>query len=376
MSTMWPFIDCLTWCLFQLVTAPTLTGYSTWFGWTTNTFAQVNLLIECIRDNSKFRFFLIAGAGDNKLALWKIEANEHLNPKSKVLSSSKNLPTATTSSNSLFDASSTSTSASNLSRRPHRACKRVLPQSASATAFETIYSLNNFGGSYSASLPNSFSSNSTSTNYFRPNRFRQSHSFGSRMSPSYSSTFDNNNNTYFRNRASEDAAMTRSRSSSFFENPEYFELNNVNFGVSYEEPPASANNEQEEVEELSWTNNVVASDIDEEEDDCSDSNNNFSNEASEEDDEDEEEEQEEDEANISFKRRRLNTIGKFDTPKDGIQYNKPVKTIKCMQSKRIRALTFNPKRDEIAAISMNSTFHYFDIKRFEQVWLIVLSVFI
>jgi hypothetical protein len=49
------------------------------------------------------------------------------------------------------------------------------------------------------------------------------------------------------------------------------------------------------------------------------------------------------------------------------KYRTPTKLIKCKNSKRIRALAFNPRRNEIAAISMNSAFHYFDVTRFEQV---------
>jgi len=66
------------------------------------------------------------------------------------------------------------------------------------------------------------------------------------------------------------------------------------------------------------------------------------------------------------KRRRLNSLGGFQASQ-GIKYMTPFKTIKCKQSKRIRALAYNPRRNEIAAISMNAAFHYFDVSRFEQV---------
>jgi hypothetical protein len=66
------------------------------------------------------------------------------------------------------------------------------------------------------------------------------------------------------------------------------------------------------------------------------------------------------------KRRRLNSLGGFQASQ-GIKYMMPFKTIKCKQSKRIRALAYNPRRNEIAAISMNAAFHYFDVSRFEQV---------
>ena len=75
---------------------------------------------------------------------------------------------------------------------------------------------------------------------------------------------------------------------------------------------------------------------------------------------------EDDSSSNRFKRRRLNSKGKYCKNK-GFQFSKPTKVIKCKQSKRIRAMAFNPKRNEIAAISMNAAFHYFDIHRFEQV---------
>ena len=91
-------------------------------------------------------------------------------------------------------------------------------------------------------------------------------------------------------------------------------------------------------------------------------------------DQEEEEEQEEseknDEHNVSMKRRRLSRSGKFKTRQmstTGMKFILPTKSIRCTHSKRIRALAYNPKRNEIAAISMNSAFHYFDTRRFEQV---------
>ncbi len=76
---------------------------------------------------------------------------------------------------------------------------------------------------------------------------------------------------------------------------------------------------------------------------------------------------------FQFKRRRLNSKGKFAKPGTQFKFSKPTKVIKCRQSKRIRAMAFNPKRNEIAAISMNAAFHYFDIQRFEQVNLKLFS---
>jgi hypothetical protein len=73
------------------------------------------------------------------------------------------------------------------------------------------------------------------------------------------------------------------------------------------------------------------------------------------------------------KRRRLNSLGGFQASQ-GVRYMKPFKVIKCKQSKRIRALAYNPRRNEIAAISMNAAFHYFDVNRFEQVKIFNLEI--
>ncbi len=119
----------------------------------------------------------------------------------------------------------------------------------------------------------------------------------------------------------------------------------------------TADDEHSDIDEESDSNdslgngNVVFSEeeIDEEVDDESEDEDNNGNES------------------VQFKRRRLNSKGKFAKPASQFQFNKPTKVIKCRQSKRIRAMAFNPKRNEIAAISMNAAFHYFDIHRFEQV---------
>lgn len=104
------------------------------------------------------------------------------------------------------------------------------------------------------------------------------------------------------------------------------------------------------------------SDIDEEDDMANLLNNDLISE-----DDSEEEDDDHNNGDNFNKRRRLNSRGKFAKPISQVQFNKPTKVIKCKQSKRIRAMAFNPKRNEIAAISMNAAFHYFDIQRFEQV---------
>ncbi len=86
---------------------------------------------------------------------------------------------------------------------------------------------------------------------------------------------------------------------------------------------------------------------------------------------------------MAEKRRRTNRMGKYASVVYGrqssslksssVKYRTPTKIAKCKQSKRIRALAYNPKRNEIAAISMNAAFHYFDVKRFEQKYTKKLS---
>jgi hypothetical protein len=127
--------------------------------------------------------------------------------------------------------------------------------------------------------------------------------------------------------------------------------------------------------DLDWdVHNPIASDLNEEDEnsilltdsDTNEEDEEIGNQIFFDDDDDDDSDEDENAENSCFKRRRLNSIGKYKLT-NGIKYNKPVKVTKCKQSKRIRALAFNLKRNEIAAISMNAAFHYFDIKRFEQV---------
>jgi hypothetical protein len=70
--------------------------------------------------------------------------------------------------------------------------------------------------------------------------------------------------------------------------------------------------------------------------------------------------------NVNGKRARGSRSSSSGLFKNQYGFMVPTKVIKCKQSKRIRALAYNPKRNEIAAISMNAAFHYFDVTRFEQ----------
>ncbi|RNA40947.1 DDB1- and CUL4-associated factor 12 [Brachionus plicatilis] len=98
----------------------------------------------------------------------------------------------------------------------------------------------------------------------------------------------------------------------------------------------------------------------------------FNSELNQDEDEDDEPELNDDER-ADMKRKRVSLLGNLRHSQQRMRYETPTKVIKCKQSKRIRALAFNPKRNEIAAISMNSAFHYFDINRFEQKYTKKLS---
>ena len=66
------------------------------------------------------------------------------------------------------------------------------------------------------------------------------------------------------------------------------------------------------------------------------------------------------------KRRRIDTNGKFKAT-NSYSFKTATKVITCKKGKRIRALTFNKKNNEIAAIAMNASFHTFNTHRFVQV---------
>ena len=165
----------------------------------------------------------------------------------------------------------------------------------------------------------------------------------------------------------------------------YSQLFNINTGmdsmidnyIDYEEILFNArdqNDEEEEalsmsdpLEEFEWPLPIDGDII---ETDSEELNSNETDSTDEDDDEDDTHSN----FNISLKRRRLNCKGKYSKPvKDQIKYNRAVKIIKCKQSRRIRSIALNHKRNEIAAISMNSAIHYFDTYRFEQKYTKQLS---
>jgi WD repeat-containing protein 40A len=74
----------------------------------------------------------------------------------------------------------------------------------------------------------------------------------------------------------------------------------------------------------------------------------------------------EDESYLTNKRRRIDINGKYQAT-NKYNYKTPTKVVTCKKGKRIRALTFNKKNNEIAAIAMNASFHSFNSHRFVQV---------
>jgi hypothetical protein len=67
------------------------------------------------------------------------------------------------------------------------------------------------------------------------------------------------------------------------------------------------------------------------------------------------------------KRRRIDSCGEYEDTTNEYRFKKATKKIKCDNGKRVRALAYNSKKGEIAAITMNARFHLFNTKRFEQV---------
>jgi hypothetical protein len=70
---------------------------------------------------------------------------------------------------------------------------------------------------------------------------------------------------------------------------------------------------------------------------------------------------------VHNKRQRIDSTGKFKDTSSQYKFKKPTKTIKCDKGKRVRAIAYNQRKGEIAAIAMNATFHLFNSRRFEQV---------
>lgn len=76
--------------------------------------------------------------------------------------------------------------------------------------------------------------------------------------------------------------------------------------------------------------------------------------------------EEEEDSYSMIKRRRIDLDGKYDEA-NSYKFKKPTNVITCIKGKRIRALTYNKKSNEIAAVTMNASFHSFNSDRFEQV---------
>lgn len=341
------------------------------------------------------------GAGDNRLALWKIDTeNYEKRSRSKSINSDNEDSFSSSPSKSILSVSKGGqTNANKLVMNSNRttSLKRLFPSTSSTTSsssssyltlptstarlssfntpYSPLYNVYNNNSTFSSSffLTNSF--NNTSSTFLRGARrttFNPFYSFRNHLTQSQNRTDDVVNENYYLstflnrqiNETNESNNRVQSDETNDVEIDEEDEDENDNDIITSVDTSNSSNFD------LDWDlHNPVANDINEEDE----NNLIFNHSDSEEfddsndiDDDDEDEDEDDDNENFGFKRRRLNSIGKYKTS-NGIKYNKPIKVTKCKQSKRIRALAFNLKRNEIAAISMNAAFHYFDIKRFEQV---------
>ena len=350
-----------------------------------------------------------SGAGDNRLALWRINTDQI-----ETQSQFKQLNSETEES---FTSSPTKSFLARNKANRNASLKRLLPSTSSSSSSSSASSTSSF-----FTLPSSSHRSFNASHSPLYNTFNNNTSFSSSF---YSYTNANNSSTFLRhNRRSVNNLNSYNPFFSFRTNQtnrteeignETYFLNYLNRQISEHDELSSnlaqnndtndfdLDDDDEDDEEdddddgeiendlitssdssnslnLEWdVHNPIANDLNEEDennlvftnsdsDDYDTQNNNMSAVLDEIDDSDDED----DDNEIGLKRRRLNSVGKYKSS-NGIKYTKPIKVIKCKQSKRIRALAFNLKRNEIAAISMNSAFHYFDIKRFEQKYTKKLS---
>lgn len=354
-----------------------------------------------------------SGAGDNRLALWKIDSDiydHYSRPKSISSEAEDSFSSSTSKSISSMPKSSNQNNKYIFNSNRTTSLKRLFPSTSSSTStvlgmptssarlssFNTSYSplhnMYNNNSTFSSSffLSNSFNSNSSSI--LRNNRrtslnpfysFRNHLSSQNRPNSHVNLTNDDilNENYYLNSYLNRQQNEHEVISSNNPENDGIEIEETVNDDEIENELIDSNDSSESSANELDWAiTNPIANDLNEE-----DENSFFNNSDSDEneidmnnriDDDDEYDDDDDDEnyesENFCIKRRRLNSIGKYKAL-SGIKYTKPIKAIKCKQSKRIRALAFNAKRNEIAAISMNAAFHYFDIKRFEQKYTKKLS---
>jgi len=350
----------------------------------------------------------LKGAGDNRLALWKIDSDtyDHYS-RPKSISSEAEDSFSSSPSKSILSMPKSSNQNNKYIFNSNRttSLKRLFPSTSSSSTSASILGmptssarLSSFNASYSP-LHNMYNNNSSfSSSFFLSNSFNSNSSsiLRNNRRTSFNPFYSFRNHISSQNRANSHVNLTNDD----ILNENYYLNSYLNRQHNEHEEIPSNNQETDDVEieeaenddepenelidsndssdssvnELDWAiNNPIANDLNEEDESSffnnSDSdeneldiNNGIDDVEDEEDDDDENYESE----NFCIKRRRLNSIGKYKAL-SGIKYTKPIKAIKCKQSKRIRALAFNAKRNEIAAISMNAAFHYFDIKRFEQV---------
>ena len=298
------------------------------------------------------------------MALWKIETDLNKNSvkKSNVLGSKKSRKSS---------ASQNSTSWSKWS-------KRVVPTRSFPTNLSSFYPPDPYIRSSTSSRNQSMQSSANSTNFNSRSRYANSrniycHAPRYRYNPA-------NFFLPFGTSRLRDQSYLENHPMSFdfvetpnFENADMSNNNILNQIYSPNEPNDFNDRDRDEYNEetsndiINWNSNEI---FDEEvnDDEYVNENRNLIDVISEEESDDgsSTDDDEENEEHVSLKRRRLNSIGKCKSS-NNIKYMKSIASIKCQNSKRIRALAYNSKRNQLAAISMNSTFHLFDVTKFEQI---------
>lgn len=343
-----------------------------------------------------------SGAGDNRLALWRVDTDLSNTQSQVKLINSETEDSFTSSPSKLLSSRSKTNRNASL--------KRLLPSSSSSSSSSSTssffslptsshrsfntphspYNAFNTNTSFSSTFyPFSTTNASNSPSFLRPNR-RSANSlnpfFSFRSNPQPTSRIEEiANETYYLNAyLSRQISEHDELSSNLAQNNDTNDLDldedDDDDQVDTDNDLTTGSDSSNSSNDLEWNlENPIASDLNEEDE----NNLSFSTTSTDpidtnylrivlDDTDDEDEEYDDDDNEIGLKRRRLNSIGKYKIS-SGFKYQKPIKVIKCKQSKRIRALAFNLKRNEIAAISMNSAFHYFDIKRFEQKYTKKLS---
>jgi hypothetical protein len=379
--------------------------------------------------------YLVSGSGDNGLALWRVASSNAT--KKTTSNSSKYSNNRVQKSKSHQIATTNTTSSLIKSTRSHPAAAKrglsssysLLPNGGSGSTSGSGSSGIGSASSIASRLSSSFFG--STTNYFYPSSINFNSIFRRRplnfnnfltSSPTTTTTTNQNDNSSSSSSSDDDDTTHENELNPFFSLNESNHNNNTSSSSSSDD--SESDDESISSESSSSSSSSMIYGLGDEEEEMEDEeewfHNNDQNDSTlfnfdqiDEDDDEEESETEysdnvddyQNNNDSSFKRRRLNMNGSFkascpsnlnksklknkrsfnsfassslssSSTKTTMKYMQPLKVIKCKQSKRIRALAFNPKRNEIAAISMNAAFHYFDIRRFEQVRFMFFFIFL